>query len=62
MGQGTTLETRKLRHIADHIRTDAIEALTSSDQTFACYGLKLQKLADELEMRAYDVERVEFAI
>jgi hypothetical protein len=62
MGQGTTFETRNLRRIAGHIRDDASEAFTSSDQTFAVYGLKMQKLAEDLETRAYDVERVEFAI
>ena len=62
MGQGTTLETRNLRRIAGHIRNDASEAFTSTDQTFFAYGVKMRKLAEELEARAYDVERVEFAI
>jgi hypothetical protein len=61
MGQGTTLETRNLRRIAGYIRHGATEAFTSSDQAFSAYGLKLQKLAEDLEARACDVERVDFA-
>jgi hypothetical protein len=62
MGQGTTPETRNLRLIAGHLRLSAIEAATSPSEAFSGYSLQMQKVADELDERAYEIERVVFAI
>jgi hypothetical protein len=62
MGQGTTIETRNLRRIAGAIRIGAVEAATSLDGSFSGYSLQMRKVADDLEERAYGIERIAFAI
>jgi len=62
MGQGTTLETRNLRRIAGDFRISAVEAATCSNESFSGYSLHMRKVADDLDDRAYGIERVTFAI
>jgi hypothetical protein len=62
MGQGTTPETRNLRRIAGTFRVSAIEAATCSNEAFSGYCAHMRKAADELDERAYGIERVTFAI
>jgi hypothetical protein len=62
MGQGTTFETRNLRRIAGDFRISAVEAATCSNEAFSSYSLNMRKVADDLDDRAYGIERVTFAI
>ena len=62
MGQGTTRETRNLRHIAGLLRVSATEAATCPNDAFSGYGLQMRKVADDLEERANGIEMIAFAI
>jgi hypothetical protein len=39
-----------------------VEAATCSSKSFSGYSLHMRKVADDLEARAYGIERVSFAI